>query len=65
MATTFVLQGCYYNGNGWEDLTVETTRTAIKERLKEYNENEARYMRVNYRIIKRATPAKGNTHAQA
>jgi hypothetical protein len=42
-----VLQGSY--GYGWEDLTAEETRKEIKQRLKEYRENE----NGTYRIIRR------------
>jgi len=45
--TIFVLQGTY--GHGWEDLTAEETRAEIRQRLKEYRENEGG----NYRIITR------------
>ena len=45
--TIFVLQGTY--GHGWEDLTAEETRSEIRQRLKEYRENEGG----NYRIITR------------
>lgn len=45
--TIFVLQGTY--GHGWEDLTAEETRAEIRQRLKEYRENEGG----NYRIIRR------------
>ena len=40
----WTLQGNY--GFGWQDLTSEETREEIKERLKEYQENE----RGKYRI---------------
>ncbi len=42
-----VLQGRY--GQGWEDLTAETTYREIRARLKEYRENEGG----SYRIINR------------
>lgn len=41
------LQGNY--GCGWECLTAEDTREAIKQRLKEYRDNEG----WNYRIVKK------------
>ena len=43
----FVLQGTY--GHGWEDLTAEETREEIRQRLKEYRENEGG----NYRIVRK------------
>jgi len=43
----FVLQGTY--GHGWEDLTAEETRAEIRQRLKEYRENEGG----NYRIVRK------------
>jgi hypothetical protein len=43
-----VLQG-FYSSYGWEDLTAENTRVEIKQRLKEYRENENGV----YRIINR------------
>lgn len=33
----YILQGYY---SGWEDLTAEETRQEIKQRYKEYKENE-------------------------
>ncbi len=36
----FTLQGNYGPPHGWEDLTAEETRSEIKERAKEYRENE-------------------------
>lgn len=44
----WVLQG-YYGGYGWEDLTAETSRLEIRQRLKEYQENEGG----TYRIVKK------------
>ena len=44
---THVLQGNY--GQGWEDLTAEDTKKEIRQRLKEYQENEGG----NYRLIVR------------
>ena len=43
----YVLQGHY--GQGWEDLTTESSYSEIRQRLREYRENE----RGNYRIITR------------
>ena len=43
----FVLQGNY--GQGYEDLTAEESFKAIRDRLKEYRENEGG----SYRIINR------------
>jgi hypothetical protein len=43
----FVLQGTY--GHGREDLTAEETREEIRQRLKEYRENEGG----NYRIVRK------------
>lgn len=37
----WVLQGNYGYGHGWEDLTAEETHKEIRERRKEYRENEA------------------------
>jgi hypothetical protein len=48
--TEYVLQGNYGPQYGWEDLTAEETKEDIKQRLKEYRENEGG----NYRIIRRA-----------
>ena len=45
----YVLQGNYGYGHGWEDLTAENTLTEIRQRLKEYRENEGG----TYRTIKR------------
>ncbi len=44
----YIVQGNY--GQGWEDLTAENTYKEIKDRLKEYNENEREYP---HRWIKR------------
>ena len=44
---TYVLQGNY--GHGWEDLTAENTLAEIRQRRKEYRENEGG----EYRITKR------------
>lgn len=51
-----VLQG-YYSGYGWEDLTAEDTYKEIKQRLKEYRENENGTYRIITRreLIKEAT----------
>lgn len=38
MAIIYVVQGNY--GQGWEDLTAETTKSEAQERLREYNDNE-------------------------
>jgi hypothetical protein len=43
----WTLQGRY--GHGWEDLTAESSRAEIKQRLKEYRENEGG----EYRIVKK------------
>ena len=48
--TEYVLQGKYPGPHGWEDLTAEETKEDIKQRLKEYRENEGG----SYRIIRRA-----------
>lgn len=45
----YVLQGNYGYGNGWEDLTAEESYREIRQRKKEYRENEGG----NYRIINR------------
>ena len=42
----YTVQGNY--GQGWEDVTAESTRKECKERLKEYRENEPQY---NHRMI--------------
>jgi len=47
----YVLQINY--GHGFEDVTCETTRKEIRERLKEYEENEPGY---NRRIVKKLIP---------
>ena len=44
----YVLMGNY--GHGWEDLTAEETRKDIRQRLREYQENEGG----NYRIVRRS-----------
>lgn len=36
----YVLQGNYGGVTGWEDLTAEDTKEEIKERMREYLENE-------------------------
>jgi hypothetical protein len=46
----YTVQGNYNSGDGWEDLTSETTRKEAKERLKEYRENEPQY---SHRLIKK------------
>ena len=46
----YTVQGNYNSGDGWEDLTSETTRTEAKQRLKEYRENEPQY---SHRLIKK------------
>lgn len=46
----YVLQGNYGYGHGWEDLCAEETRKEVRERLREYRENECG----NYRIVRRA-----------
>ena len=43
----YVLQGNY--GHGWEDLTAESSIAEIRQRLREYRENEGG----NYRTVKR------------
>ena len=45
----YVLQGNYGYGQGWEDLTAEKTSADIRQRFKEYRENEGG----DYRIVKR------------
>ena len=45
---TFILQGNY--GQGWEDLTAESSRREINVRLREYRENEGK----TYRVVSRA-----------
>jgi hypothetical protein len=42
----YAIQGNY--GQGFEDVTTETTRKEAKERLKEYRENEPQY---SHRLI--------------
>lgn len=54
----YTLQGNYGYGDGWEDLTSEDSRKEIRERLKEYRENEGG----NYRIIKRRVPITTTTN---
>jgi len=49
----YVLQGRY--GHGWEDLTAETTRKEIKQRLREYQENEGGEYRIVHRRVRKAT----------
>jgi len=49
MTTIYVLQGDYGYGDGWEDLTAEDTKEAIRERRREYQDNEGGV----YRIVKR------------
>ncbi len=46
----FELEGNY--GFGWEYLTAEETRKEIRQRLKEYRENEGG----NYRVVNRRIP---------
>jgi hypothetical protein len=46
---TYELQGNYGHGDGWECLTAEDSRAEIRQRLKEYRENEGG----NYRIVKK------------
>jgi len=46
----YTVQGNYNYGDGWENLTSETTRKEAKERLKEYRENEPQY---SHKLIKR------------
>jgi len=36
----YVVQGNYGYGHGWEDVTAEDSLKQIRERLKEYRENE-------------------------
>ncbi len=36
----YVLQGNYGYGHGWEDLTAEESRKEIRDRRREYVENE-------------------------
>ena len=36
----WVLQGKYGYGDGWEDLTAEESHSEIRQRLREYRENE-------------------------
>ena len=50
---SYVLQGNY--GHGWEDLTAENTLAEIRQRRKEYRENEGG----EYRITKRRLQAFG------
>ena len=50
---TWVVQGNYGFGHGWEDLTGETSKSEILARLHEYRENEPG---VSFRI--RSYPAK-------
>ena len=45
----WVLQADYGFGHGWEDICAEKSRTEIKQRLKEYRENEGG----TYRIVTR------------
>lgn len=45
----WVLQGNYGYGHGWEDLTAEESWREIRDRRREYVENEGG----SYRIIKR------------
>ena len=45
----WILQGNYGYGHGFEDLTAEETHREIRQRAKEYRENEGG----NYRIIQR------------
>lgn len=47
----FVVQGNY--GQGWEDVTQETSWVGGKNRLKEYNDNEGMY---GHRLISRRVP---------
>lgn len=46
----FVIQGNY--GQGWEDVTEETSYFGARNRLKEYNENENN----GHRLIRRRVP---------
>jgi hypothetical protein len=48
----YVLQGDYGYGHGWEDLTTEDTRREIRERLREYRENEGDTYRIITRRVK-------------
>lgn len=43
----YEVQGNY--GQGWETVTTESTRTEARQRLREYNENEA----YPHRLIKK------------
>lgn len=54
------LLGNYGFGDGWEILTCEDSRKEIRERLKEYRENEGG----NYKIVcKRVKIGEGVKHA--
>jgi hypothetical protein len=47
-----VLQGFYRGSYGWEDLTAEESFKEIKQRLKEYRENEGgTYRVINRRVL--------------
>jgi hypothetical protein len=50
----FVLQGNYGYGDGWEDLIAEDTLREIKQRKKEYRENEGgSYRIINRRVLRK------------
>ena len=55
----FELQGNYGYGDGWECLTAEESRREIRERLREYRENEGG----RYRIVRKREPIIGEDHA--
>lgn len=50
---TFVLQGNYGYGHGWEDLTAADTRAEIRGYRKDYRENEPG---TPLRVIQRREP---------
>ena len=50
----YVLQGDYGYGDGWEDLTAEESWMEIKERRKEYRDNDVYVHRL--RVIHRREP---------
>lgn len=50
----YVLQGNYGYGDGWEDLVAEESLHEIKQRKKEYRENEGgNYRVINRRVLRR------------
>lgn len=45
----WVLQGNYGHGHGWEDLTAEESWREIRQRRREYEQNEGGHYRIIHR----------------